>query len=145
MGKRTLLSEFSIHHRGGMGMKCYRITDKTGEIVGAKAMKDDREIMLITTEGIIIRMASSDVSVNGRVASGVKVMNLAEGVKVAGIAKVSEEATLSSADEASANDEADEAYENEAYEANVDEAYEDGAENGSENAAPDESMDSETD
>jgi DNA gyrase subunit A len=145
MGKRTLLSEFSIHHRGGMGMKCYRITDKTGEIVGAKAMKDDREIMLITTEGIIIRMASSDVSVNGRVASGVKVMNLAEGVKVAGIAKVSEEATLSSADEASANDEADEAYENEAYEANVDEAYEDGAENGSENAAPDVSMDSETD
>ena len=104
MGKRTLLSEFSIHHRGGMGMKCYRITDKTGYIVGAKAMKDDREIMLITTEGIIIRMASSDVSVNGRVASGVKVMNLDDNVKVAGIAKVSEEATLSAANDTVAND-----------------------------------------
>ena len=98
MGKRTPTAEFSMHHRGGKGMKCYIINERTGCIVGAKVMKDDREIMLITTEGIIIRMASSDVSVNGRYASGVKLMNLSEGVTVAGIAKVSEEATMSAAE-----------------------------------------------
>ena len=91
MGKRTLTSEFTTQHRGGKGIKCYKITEKTGNVVGVKAVNDDNEIMMITTEGIIIRTAVDSISILGRNTSGVKVMNVGENVKVASIAKVREE------------------------------------------------------
>ena len=91
MGKRTLTSEFTTQHRGGKGIKCYKITEKTGDVVGVKAVNDDNEIMMITTEGIIIRTAVDSISILGRNTSGVKVMNVGENVKVASIAKVREE------------------------------------------------------
>ncbi len=87
-GKRTTMGEFSVQGRGGKGVKCYRITEKTGEIVGVKAVNNDNEVMLITNEGIIIRIACSDISIIGRITSGVKLMNVAENVSVATIAKV---------------------------------------------------------
>ena len=90
MGKRTLLSEFTVQRRGGKGIKCYKITDKTGYVVGVKAVNDEHEIMMITTGGVIIQIPMEDVSTLGRIASGVKLINLDEGVKVAQIAKVRE-------------------------------------------------------
>ncbi len=87
-GKRTTMSEFSVQGRGGKGVKCYRITEKTGNIVGVKAVNNDNEVMLITDEGIIIRIACSDISIIGRITSGVKLMNVDENVSVATIAKV---------------------------------------------------------
>ena len=90
MGKRTSMSEFSVQNRGGKGVKCYKITEKTGYVVGVKAVNDDNEVMMITTEGIIIRIACSDISILGRITSGVKLMNLDEKVSVASIAKVRE-------------------------------------------------------
>ena len=90
MGKRTLLEEFSVQRRGGKGVKCYKITDKTGYVIGVKAVNNEHEIMMITTEGIIIQIPMEDVSTIGRVASGVKLINLDEGVTVAQIAKVRE-------------------------------------------------------
>ena len=88
MGKRTNLDEFTTQNRGGKGVKCYKITEKTGNVVGMKAVNEDSEIMIINTEGIIIRMQCSDISVLGRVTSGVKLINLAEGDTVASVAKV---------------------------------------------------------
>ena len=90
MGKRTSMSEFSVQNRGGKGVKCYKITEKTGNVVGVKAVNDDNEVMMITTEGIIIRIACSDISILGRITSGVKLMHLDEKVSVASIAKVRE-------------------------------------------------------
>ena len=90
MGKRTGLSEFTVQRRGGKGVKCYKITGKTGNVVGVKAVNDDHEIMMITNEGIIIQIPMSDVSTYGRITSGVKLINLDEGVTVAKIAKVRE-------------------------------------------------------
>ena len=90
MGKRTDLSEFTVQKRGGKGVKCYKITEKTGEVVGVKAVNDDHEIMMITTEGIIIQIRMSDFNLIGRITSGVKMINLDENVKVAKIAKVRE-------------------------------------------------------
>ena len=90
MGKRTSMSEFSVQNRGGKGVKCYKITEKTGNVVGVKAVNDDNEVMMITTEGIIIRIACSDISILGRITSGVKLMNLDEKVSVASLAKVRE-------------------------------------------------------
>ncbi len=90
MGKRTLMEEFSSQNRGGKGVKCYKITEKTGNLVGMKAVNDDNEIMVITTEGIIIRMACDSISTFGRVTSGVKVINVAEDTYVASFAKVRE-------------------------------------------------------
>ena len=90
MGKRTSMSEFSVQNRGGKGVKCYKNTEKTGNVVGVKAVNDDNEVMMITTEGIIIRIACSDISILGRITSGVKLMNLDEKVSVASIAKVRE-------------------------------------------------------
>ena len=75
MGKRTSISEFTCQNRGGKGVKCYKITEKTGNVVGVKAVNDDNEVMMITTEGIIIRIACSDISILGRITSGVKLMN----------------------------------------------------------------------
>ena len=90
LGKRTLLEEFTVQHRGGKGVKCYKITEKTGEVIGVKAVTDDHEIMMITTEGIIIQIRAQEVSTLGRITSGVKLINLDKGVTVAQIAKVRE-------------------------------------------------------
>ncbi len=91
MGKRTLMDEFTAQNRGGKGVKCYKITEKTGNVVGIKAVNEEDEIMIINTEGIIIRMLCSGISVLGRVTSGVKLINLKEGDTVASIAKVRDE------------------------------------------------------
>ena len=90
MGKRTYLEEFTVQKRGGKGVKCYKVTDKTGYVVGVKAVNDDHEIMMITTGGIIIQIPMDDVSILGRITSGVKLINLDQGVTVAQIAKVRE-------------------------------------------------------
>ena len=91
MGKRTVMDEFTIQNRGGKGVKCYKITEKTGNVVGIKAVDEDDEIMIINTEGIIIRMFCSGISVLGRITSGVKLINLKENDTVASIAKVRDE------------------------------------------------------
>ena len=90
MGKRTYLDEFSVQYRGGKGIKCYKITEKTGDVIGVKAVKDDHEIMMITTAGIIIQLRMEDVSTLGRNTSGVKLIQLEKNNKVARIAKVRE-------------------------------------------------------
>ena len=94
LGKCTLMSEFSPQNRGGKGVKCYKITDKTGNIVGVKAVNKENEVMLITTEGIIIRIPVDGTALLGRVTSGVKLINLDEGVTVASIAKVREDKSI---------------------------------------------------
>lgn len=90
LGKRTLMNDYTVQNRGGKGVRCYKITERTGNIVGVKAVNESNEIMMITTEGIIIRMPVAGISVFGRMASGVKLMNLEDEVKIAGIAKVRE-------------------------------------------------------
>lgn len=92
MGKRTAMSEFTCQNRGGKGVKCYKITEKTGNVIGAKAVNEENEIMMITTEGIIIRITCAGISILGRITSGVKLINLDEGVTVASLAKVHEKA-----------------------------------------------------
>lgn len=94
LGKRTRMEEFSSQNRGGKGVKCYKITDKTGYLIGIKAVNDENEIMIITTEGIIIRMKVEDISILGRVTSGVKLINMDEDVTIASIAKVREDKNL---------------------------------------------------
>ena len=94
LGKCTLMSEFSPQNRGGKGVKCYKITDKTGNIVGVKAVNQENELMMITTEGIIIRIPVDGTALLGRVTSGVKLINLDEGVTVASIAKVREDKSI---------------------------------------------------
>ena len=88
MGKRTRMEEFTAQNRGGKGVKCYKITEKTGNVVGAKAVGPDDEIMIINTDGIVIRMECAGISVLGRITSGVKLINLKEHEEVASIAKV---------------------------------------------------------
>ena len=94
LGKCTYISEFTTQNRGGKGVKCYKITEKTGNIVGVKAVNADNEVMLITTEGIIIRIKVNNTAILGRITSGVKLINLDENVTVASIAKVREDKTL---------------------------------------------------
>ena len=107
MGKRTSITEFTCQNRGGKGVKCYKITEKTGNVIGAKAVNEENEIMLITTEGIIIRLQCSDISILGRITSGVKLINLTEGVTVASLAKVREkkEENLADAEKSKQSDE----------------------------------------
>ena len=88
LGKLTQISEFTAQNRGGKGVRCYKILEKTGNVIAAKAVDLDQEVMLITTEGIIIRMPCDGISVLGRITSGVKLINLDEGVTVAGVARV---------------------------------------------------------
>ncbi|MCR4740549.1 MAG: DNA gyrase subunit A [Lachnospiraceae bacterium] len=107
-GKRTYLNEFNLQYRGGKGVKCYKILEKTGDVVGIKAVNDDHEIMMITNEGVIIQIPMADISILGRITSGVKVMNLNEGVTIAKIAKVRDKISdgnveYESVDEADAN------------------------------------------
>ena len=94
LGKCTMISEFSAQIRGGKGVKCYKITEKTGNIVGVKAVRKEDEVMLITTEGIIIRIRVDQTALLGRVTSGVKLMNLSDDVTIASIAKVKEDKSL---------------------------------------------------
>lgn len=91
-GKRTAISDFRVQNRNGKGLKCYKIMEKTGCVIGSKAVDEDDEIMMITNEGIIIRTGCNDISVLSRITSGVKLMNVKQedGVKVANIAKVRE-------------------------------------------------------
>lgn len=105
LGKCTLMSEFSPQNRGGKGVKCYKITDKTGNIVGVKAVNQENELMMITTEGIIIRIPVNGTALLGRVTSGVKLINLNEGVKVASIAKVREDKSIIEAELAEEDEE----------------------------------------
>ena len=90
MGKLTNMDEFTAQNRGGKGVKCYKIMEKTGNVIGVKAVNMDNEVMLISTQGIVIRMMCKDISVLGRVTSGVKLMNMDEKIFVASIAKVRE-------------------------------------------------------
>ena len=87
-GKRTAVSEFNVQKRGGMGVKIHQITDKTGKITGTLIVNEDEELMLITSEGVIIRLRANDISVVGRASQGVKLINLDGGVNVAGAAKI---------------------------------------------------------
>ena len=105
MGKRTPMAEFTVQLRGGKGVKCYKITEKTGNLIGSKAVNEDNEIMMITTEGIIIRTPCSGISVMGRITSGVKLMDVDGEIKVASIAKVREK---EAAEETPAAEERDE-------------------------------------
>ena len=88
MGKLTDINEFSVQNRGGKGVKCYKIVEKTGNVVGMKILSIENEVMMINTDGIIIQMPCSDISILGRVTSGVKLMDLKNGVTIASIAKV---------------------------------------------------------
>ena len=115
IGKRTSLDKFRVQKRGGKGLRCYKLNEKTGYVVGVKAVNDDHEIMMITNEGIIIQIRMSDLRELGRVTSGVKLMDLAENVKIAKIAKVRDDI---SEDEAVIN--ADTANESEYTEAETD-------------------------
>ena len=109
LGKRTEISEFTTQHRGGKGVKCYKIVEKTGLVIGAKSVNDNNEIMLITKAGIIIRMAVESISTLGRITSGVKLMNVDGDNVIAKIAKVreddkaAEEETTENSDENSDN------------------------------------------
>lgn len=90
MGKRTSMDEFTPQNRGGKGVKCYKINEKTGNVVGVKAVNEDNEIMLISTEGIVIRLHCKDISQLSRVTSGVKLINMdtENNIRVASVAKV---------------------------------------------------------
>ena len=87
-GKRTLAEEFKVQGRSGMGIKVHQLTEKTGLLVGVEIVSDDEEFMLITSEGIVIRLRGRDVSTFGRVSQGVRLMNLEDGVSVVGLAKI---------------------------------------------------------
>ena len=90
LGKRTPMDEFTPQRRGGKGVKCYKINAKTGNVIGMKAVNDSHEIMLISTEGIVIRLECKDISELGRITSGVKLIRMddAKDITVASIAKV---------------------------------------------------------
>ena len=90
MGKRTFMDDFTVQKRGGKGVKCYKITEKTGDVINIKAVNNDNEVMLITTEGIVIRIRVDDINILGRITSGVKLIDLQNGVKVARMTKVRE-------------------------------------------------------
>ena len=113
MGKRSALEDFRLQKRAGLGLKCYKITEKTGKVMGVKAVTDEQEIMMITTAGIIIRIRMSDIRTMSRITSGVKLINLAPGVTVAKIAKVraeeeDEDAAYAEVEEVEDTDEAEE-------------------------------------
>lgn len=90
MGKCTLMSEFTPQNRGGKGVICHKLGKKTGVLVGVKAVEPEHEIMLITTEGVIIRIKVADISTIGRNTSGVILMNVEGDIRVASMAKVRE-------------------------------------------------------
>jgi DNA gyrase subunit A len=101
MGKRTEMEEFTVQYRGGKGVKCYKITEKTGDLIGVKAVNEENEVIIITTEGIIIRIMVSDISILGRITSGVKLMAIDTDtdITVASFAKVRESSNQTSDEE----------------------------------------------
>ena len=103
-GKRTDINEFNVQQRGGMGVKSHQITEKTGKIVGSVMVSEGEELMLITSEGVIIRLRCSDISTFGRASQGVKLINLNDGVMVAGVAKIDEEQVENSQSEEHTNE-----------------------------------------
>ena len=111
MGKRTSMDEFTKQNRGGKGVKCYKITEKTGNVVGMKAVDEDSEIMIINTEGIVIRMKCEDISQYGRITSGVKLINLPEKEKVASVAKVRKASAEIDGEQVEISEESDETVE----------------------------------
>ena len=116
LGKRTMIDEFTAQHRGGKGIKCYKVNDKSGNLVGAKILEDDIDVMLITNEGVVIRIPVNDVSVLGRHTTGVKLMNIDKdsNTKVASFARVKETVSENEAELLSEEiPEDDEAYETE--------------------------------
>ncbi len=115
IGKRTDLKEFNLQHRGGKGVKCYKITEKTGNLVGVKAVNDEHEIMMITSAGVIIQIPMEDVSKIGRHTSGVKLINLERKVKVAKIAKVRERVSDGTTEYSNVEDAMEEIPEDEKY------------------------------
>ena len=126
MGKRTYLEEFTIQKRGGKGLKCYKIMEKTGYVIGVKAVNDDHEIMMITDGGIIIQIRMNEVSKLKRITSGVKLINLDEGTKVAKIAKVREKISNGEEEFENIDDAMEDIPEEEKYK--VPEDYDDGKE-----------------
>lgn len=90
-GKRTVASEFNTQNRGGIGVKIHQITEKTGKLVSIVMVNENEEVMLITSDGVIIRLRGADISTYGRTSQGVKLMNLDSGVKVVGVAKINED------------------------------------------------------
>jgi DNA gyrase subunit A len=90
LGKRTAIEEFTPQRRGGKGVKCYKINERSGAVIGVKAVNDDNEIMVITNQGIVIRLLCKDVSKLGRITTGVKLINMdvEHDISVASIAKV---------------------------------------------------------
>lgn len=98
MGKRTKISEFAKQRRGGKGVKCYKINKRTGNVIGAKAVLNNEEIMIITIQGIVIRLRVNEISTLGRITSGVKLINVSDDITVASIAKVREDENNESVD-----------------------------------------------
>ena len=94
LGKCTLMTEFNTIHRGGKGVKCYKITEKTGNLIGAKAVEKDDEVMLINTAGTIIRIEVAGTTLLSRITSGVKLIDLKENTKLISIAKVRKSDTI---------------------------------------------------
>ena len=90
-GKRTDEANFSVQHRGGKGVKIHQITDKTGKLSGVIKVGDNEELMIVTSEGVIIRLRGKEISTFGRISQGVKLINLGAGITVAGVAKISED------------------------------------------------------
>ena len=115
IGKRTYLEKFHLQHRGGKGVKCYKITEKTGNLVGVKAVNDDHEIMIITSAGVIIQIPMGDISTIGRNTSGVKLINLDKKVTVAKIAKVREKVSDGNVEYNNVDDALEEIPEDEKY------------------------------
>ncbi len=124
IGKRTNLEEFHVQYRGGKGVKCYKITEKTGNLVGVKAVNDDHEIMIITSAGIIIQIPMEDISTIGRHTSGVKLINLDKKVTVAKIAKVREKVSDGNQEYSNIDDALEDIPEDEAFIDDGDEAEE---------------------
>ena len=146
-GKRTLMDEFTAQKRGGKGVKCYKIVEKTGDVMGVKATDGSEEIIMMTTEGIMIRIQVSDISTLSRITSGVKLMNLPDGVKIAQAAKVRDrlsngEKDFDSVEEAEAEVDAEETDEAE-FTRNLDADDEDDEETKKYHGEDEESSDSE--
>ncbi|MBO7401701.1 MAG: DNA gyrase subunit A [Lachnospiraceae bacterium] len=91
LGKLTAIDEFTAQHRGGKGVKCYKLMERSGVLVAAKAVDTEGEVMLITTEGVVIRIPISGISVLGRNTTGVKLINMGKSNTVAGVTKVLED------------------------------------------------------
>jgi DNA gyrase subunit A len=90
-GKRTPVEEYTVQYRGGQGLKNYNVTDKTGRVADMKIVNDEDDLLVVSDDGTIIRMAVSDISVLGRATQGVRVMNVNGGAKVISIARTDKE------------------------------------------------------